>query len=83
MADMNTTNAPSAPAAPIDVPVLLWSKRDVRKALGVSLRTFDRLCSSGRFAAPDVRIGSLRKWKPETVRKWIDAQAKKKTTGTR
>lgn len=70
---MSTTQPNDTPAI---VP-LIWRKPDVAAALDISLREFERMVSSGRFPRPDVRIGRSPRWKPETVRNWIDEQARK------
>jgi len=56
---------------------LLWGKREIRAAIGVSEATFDRLLSSGRFPRPDVRIGRMPKWRPATVHEWIDIESRR------
>jgi predicted DNA-binding transcriptional regulator AlpA len=66
--------APVARALPAP---LLWVKCEVWTALGISDRTFDRLLSSGQFPPPDVRVGRMPKWKPETIRELIDEHSHK------
>ena len=45
---------------------------EIVDALGVSRRTLDRERSAGRFPRPDLRIGRMSLWRPETIRRWID-----------
>jgi hypothetical protein len=59
---------------------LLWRDRDVIRALSIGARTLDRLLSSGRFLQADLRIGRARRWKPETVRAWIEAEARRQAS---
>lgn len=55
----------------------LLGPNDLPGILAISLSTIDRLRSSGRFPKPDKLIGigsrKMPRWKPETIRKWIDA----------
>lgn len=46
---------------------------DLAQVLGVSRRTIERQRSAGRFPPPDFSIGKAPLWKPETMRRWIDA----------
>jgi len=55
----------------------IMSVGDIIAFLGVSRRTIERLLSSGRFPQPDCRIGKLPRWKPSTVRAWIEAGGSK------
>jgi predicted DNA-binding transcriptional regulator AlpA len=45
---------------------------DVAKALGVSRRTLERERSAGRFPKPDLTIGRMPLWGPETIRRWVE-----------
>jgi predicted DNA-binding transcriptional regulator AlpA len=45
---------------------------DLAVALGMSRRTIERLRSAGRFPAPDLRVGRIPLWRPETIRTWLD-----------
>jgi predicted DNA-binding transcriptional regulator AlpA len=51
---------------------LLWGKQAIATALDISQRTLEREIAAGRFPRPDRRVGRLPRWKPETVRRWID-----------
>jgi predicted DNA-binding transcriptional regulator AlpA len=46
---------------------------ELAKSLGVSRRTLERERSAGRFPPPDLMIGKAPLWKPETMRRWMDA----------
>ncbi len=54
---------------------LAWRKKEVARALGISERAFERERSAGRFPRPDLTIGRMPLWRPETIRAWIDGQA--------
>ena len=41
-------------------------------ALGVSRRTIERERSAGRFPRPDLTIGRMPLWRPETIRDWVE-----------
>lgn len=58
--------------APAIEPLLTLA--DVADALAVSRRVVERLKASGKLPPPDVRIGKLPRWKPATIRRWIDQQ---------
>jgi predicted DNA-binding transcriptional regulator AlpA len=45
---------------------------EVARALGVSRRAIERERSAGRFPAPDLLIGRMPLWKPETIRQWVE-----------
>ncbi len=51
---------------------LTFRLEDVVEALGVSRRTIERERSAGRFPMPDLHVGKMPLWKPETIRRWID-----------
>ena len=44
---------------------------EVARALGVSRRAIERERSVGRFPKPDLTIGRMPLWMPETIREWI------------
>jgi predicted DNA-binding transcriptional regulator AlpA len=68
------TDAERAEVAP-----LLWDRSQVVAALNISERSFDRLCARKKFPAPVVLGPRLHRWTPETVRRWIEMQAKRAT----
>jgi predicted DNA-binding transcriptional regulator AlpA len=45
---------------------------DVAAALGVSRRAIERERSAGRFPKPDVTIGRMPLWTPETLARWVE-----------
>ena len=45
---------------------------EVVESLGVSRRSVERERSAGRFPSPDLTIGRMPLWKPETIREWIE-----------
>lgn len=50
----------------------LMSLNDVAKALACGRRTLEAMRAGGRFAPADCHIGRSPRWKPETIRAWID-----------
>ena len=53
----------------------LFSITQLAETLSVSRRTLERERAAGRFPKPDAIIGTRPRWKPSTVRAWIDDQA--------
>ena len=51
---------------------LAFSITEVARSLGVGRRTVERLISSGQFPKADFYIGRMPRWKPESVRQWIE-----------
>jgi predicted DNA-binding transcriptional regulator AlpA len=51
---------------------LTWRLDAIAKALGVSRRTLERERSAGRFPPPDLSIGKMPLWRPETIRRWVE-----------
>jgi hypothetical protein len=49
---------------------------EVAKAIGVSRRVIERERSAGRFPTPDMFIGRMPMYRPETIRGWIDSGGK-------
>jgi predicted DNA-binding transcriptional regulator AlpA len=45
---------------------------DLPEILGVCRRTVERMRSGGRFPKPDLTLGRMPRWKPSTIRTWID-----------
>lgn len=45
---------------------------EVADALGVSRSTIERERRAGRFPPPDLKIGRMPLWKPETIRALVD-----------
>jgi len=58
---------------------LLWKLADVARALDVGERTLHRLISSNQFPRADIKLGGkILRWKPETVREWIEANTRQR-----
>ena len=62
----------AATKAPPAVGRLTWRLDDVAEALGISRRALERERSAGRFPRPDLTIGRMPLWRPETIRTWIE-----------
>jgi len=53
----------------------LMSIADIAAVLGVTRRSVERLRSSGSLPKPDLRIGRNLRWRPDTVRTWLDSSS--------
>lgn len=51
---------------------LTWRLDVIAKALGISRRTLERERSAGRFPPPDLTVGKMPLWRPETIRRWVE-----------
>ena len=51
---------------------LAYRLDELADALGVSRRAIERERAAGRFPRPDLTIGKMPLWRPETVRGWLD-----------
>src|SRR5689334_22733593 len=51
---------------------LAYRLDELADALGVSRRAIERERAAGRFPKPDLVIGKMPLWRPETVRGWLD-----------
>lgn len=51
---------------------MTWRIEDIVKALGVSRRAIERERSAGRFPRPDLTIGRMPLWRPETISRWLE-----------
>jgi predicted DNA-binding transcriptional regulator AlpA len=75
---MNPTRMPGArqPAAHVEGPSIpiepLLAKKKIATTLGISVRLLERLISAGTFPSPDVVFCRLPRWRPQTVRAWIE-----------
>lgn len=49
-----------------------WRIKDVARTLGVSRATVERHRASGRLPKPDVTLGRMPMWRPETIQGWIE-----------
>jgi predicted DNA-binding transcriptional regulator AlpA len=54
------------------VELLTLRKRDVASAIGVSVRTLERLAAAGKFPTPDARCGKAPLWFPATISAWLE-----------
>jgi predicted DNA-binding transcriptional regulator AlpA len=45
---------------------------EVAESLGVSRRAIERERAAGRFPKPDMNIGRMPLWRPETIRAWVE-----------
>ena len=81
------TDAPKAPTPPGVVPIttpldglsgrMTLRLDELAAALGISRRALERERAAGRFPRPDLTIGRMPLWRPETIRRWINEQASK------
>ena len=53
----------------------LLSIDDLARVLNCGRRSVERLLSAGRLPRPDIRLGRMPRWRPATIRDWIDSQA--------
>jgi predicted DNA-binding transcriptional regulator AlpA len=63
------TSAPK-PSSPALAPLL--GIKDLAAILNCSRRVIERLRSAGKLPPPDLKIGRMPRWQPETVRRWIE-----------
>lgn len=68
------TEAVQPEAAPRPLPVIRLTLRlnEVARMLGISRRALERERSAGRFPRPDLTIGRMPLWRPETISTWIE-----------
>ena len=45
---------------------------ELAAALGISRRAIERERSAGRFPKPDLTIGRMPLWRPETITRWLE-----------
>jgi len=55
-----------------NIPQLLLNKQDVSFALGISVRTLDRMLACGDFPPADHRFRNHPKWLRVTLDSWIE-----------
>jgi predicted DNA-binding transcriptional regulator AlpA len=58
-----------------ETPERMISINALANFLDVNRRTVERMRSAGKLPKPDVHAGKMPRWKPETIRRWIDKQA--------
>jgi predicted DNA-binding transcriptional regulator AlpA len=73
--------SPGTPRSDPAVPRLTWRIDDLATALGVSRRVIERERSAGRLPSPDLHIGRVPLWKPESIREWIESHRAHKRPG--
>jgi len=54
----------------------LLSIDDLAAILNCSRRLVERMRSAGKVPPPDLNVGRMPRWKPETVRRWVEAGGK-------
>jgi predicted DNA-binding transcriptional regulator AlpA len=59
----------------------LLSLDDLTVILNVSRRAVERLKSAGKLPRPDLTIGRMPRWRPESIRRWIAEQAEGRGAG--
>jgi predicted DNA-binding transcriptional regulator AlpA len=59
-----------APALPPGCEAFV-GKAQICFALGVSVRTFSKMCGADEFPKPDAYIGIFPRWRMETLNRWI------------
>lgn len=78
-------NVPTAKSPSLDADMSLSQQRpeaalsdrmtlrldELAASLGVSRRSIERERSAGRFPKPDLTIGRMPLWRPETIRRWM------------
>jgi predicted DNA-binding transcriptional regulator AlpA len=56
------------------LPLMLDADR-VAAELSIGLRTLDRWIAGEKFPPPDLRVGRVRRWRRETLARWIEQNA--------
>ncbi len=69
--ETEATPPPPATRAAVLVQPLL-TREDLCAVLRCGTATLDRLRAAGRLPRPDLRIGRSPRWRPETIRRWIE-----------
>jgi predicted DNA-binding transcriptional regulator AlpA len=54
----------------------LMTRRDLARALQVSLPQLDRLRAAGRLPKPDLTLSRSPRWRASSVRRWLEGGAK-------
>lgn len=70
--DAHTGRQADPPPSGMERLTLALRMDQVAAALGVSRSTIERARAAGRFPPPDLRIGRMPLWRPETVRRWTE-----------
>jgi predicted DNA-binding transcriptional regulator AlpA len=53
----------------------LMSQDDFARVLNAGRRTVERMRAAGRLPKPDLHVGKMPRWRPESVRAWLDSKA--------
>ena len=56
----------------------LLSPKEFARLLGIGRRTFQTWRASDKLPAPDLHVGKIIRWRPETVQRWLDDRSKNK-----
>jgi predicted DNA-binding transcriptional regulator AlpA len=70
LADAVPADAPADIGTAPAVDPLLWGRRDLARALGISLASLDRLEAGGRIGPRPVRLGGRLLYAVEECREW-------------
>jgi hypothetical protein len=63
---------PVSEALDAAVELLTWRMDHVARALGISRRVLEHERAAGRFPPPDLQIGRMPMWMPQTIRTWVE-----------
>jgi hypothetical protein len=63
---------PESPRPPTLAIEPLMSINDLAECLKCSRRGVERLRASGRVPKPDIIVGRMPRWRPGTIRRWIE-----------
>lgn len=58
-------------------PTPMFSPESYADYLGIGRRTFQSWRAAGKLPPPDLAIGRVLRWRPETVTSWLATQARK------
>ena len=69
--------APADGAKPVNAGHIIepmLSIDDLTRILSCSRRLVERMRAGGRLPEPDIRVGKMPRWKPSTIRTWIERE---------
>ncbi len=72
--DQATTQAPALADQPVN---RYLAVKQVAKMLGIAVRTLQTRRSQGKFPGPDLKEGSVIRWKQSTVDHWLNTHMRK------
>jgi predicted DNA-binding transcriptional regulator AlpA len=65
----------AARVAPAPLPIeAALTLDDLACLLAASRRTVERMRAAGKLPRPDFRVGRMPRWRPETIRAWLESQ---------